>query len=174
MAVRSDLCKLAFAFKYVYICILWKSCVSESGPMGTDTVGEEAGAQSCFRGGTGWSSREICSHKCNQCECMSSQSGRRYIHINCIWGAICSRTYITSMNVCFPSQWRSLFPHVPFLPTKCIQCGKKPLLGWQSADTCYLANTASKAQQSGHLSSFLYYQWTIRAHILISPIFPTG
>ena len=73
--------------------------------MGTDTVGEEAGAQSCFRGGTGWSSREICSHECNQwqCECMSSQSGRRYIHINCIWGAICSRTYILLV-------WMYVFP----------------------------------------------------------------
>ena len=28
-----------------------KSCASESGPLGTDTVGEEADAQSCFRGG---------------------------------------------------------------------------------------------------------------------------
>ena len=44
-----------------------KSCAIESGPLGTDTVGEEADAQSCFRGG-------FTSHKCNHGEYTSSWS----------------------------------------------------------------------------------------------------
>ena len=70
-----NLCGIVLLWKIMpSIKVKTKSCASESGPLGTDTVGEEADAQSCFRGG-------FTSHKCNHSEYTSFFPGnlKRYI-----------------------------------------------------------------------------------------------